>query len=38
MIALTLRNTRIMKVEATVDPSARFPAGWTQQDLRTQLQ
>jgi RNA polymerase sigma-70 factor (ECF subfamily) len=35
MIALTLRNTRIVKVEATVDPSARFAEGWTQQDLRT---
>jgi RNA polymerase sigma-70 factor (ECF subfamily) len=36
MIALTLRNTRIVKVEATVDLSARLAAGWNQQDLRTQ--
>jgi RNA polymerase sigma-70 factor (ECF subfamily) len=35
IITLTLRNTRIVKVEATVDPSARFAAGWNQQDLRT---
>jgi RNA polymerase sigma-70 factor (ECF subfamily) len=26
MIALTVRNARIVKIEATVDPSARFPA------------
>ncbi len=36
MIALTVRNARIVKVEATVDPSARFPVGWNQQDFRTQ--
>lgn len=35
MIALTVRNSRIVKVEATVDPSARFAAGWHQQDLGT---
>jgi RNA polymerase sigma-70 factor, ECF subfamily len=33
MIALTLRDNRIVKVEATVDPSARFAAGWNQQDI-----
>lgn len=38
MIALTLRNTRILKVEATVNPSARLAAGWNQRDLRTQTQ
>jgi RNA polymerase sigma-70 factor (ECF subfamily) len=31
MIALTVRDARIVKVEATVDPSARFP-GWSHQD------
>ncbi|HEY9304130.1 MAG TPA: RNA polymerase sigma factor SigI [Mycobacterium sp.] len=31
MIALTVRDARIVKVEATVDPSARFPA-WSHQD------